>query len=158
MVFAPGLLALVALAGTTGLGLFVTPRIPNALAPKGVASLSCVTGVTAVFFWVWAVHHTLTTPDFDAGCVSFALALAPSLYGLCSGATFGNKTYAVLAFLGFGAVSANYMLAVVVFGDALGRVFLLYVCVGVAFWTACAALAIYFTSRQTSDQYEAVPL
>jgi len=103
--------------------------------PARLVVLSVATGFVAAIFLVWA-SAIYATQHFDLGVITFSLAICASAYGagfLDRCVALNTGTYRVLAFSGYGAVSANYILGIVyAAGDP---VFAAYCALGATAWT-----------------------
>ena len=105
-----GLPGIVALLICSMLGASLGTRIAasHASLPASLVTLSVTGAATAAVFCAWAVYNTVTD-SFDAGCVTFALALLASLYGcgLCCGVQ--RWAYRILATASYAVVALNYV-------------------------------------------------
>jgi len=140
---AKGFPAMAVLVASIGVGIHLGQRMARHEdhKPKRLIVLSVATGLVSLVFFIWATT-IYATQHFDLGVFTFPLALGASLYGagfLDRFVPLTTSTYRVVAFSGYGAVAANYLLGFVVFFDK--SVFATYLGLGTLAWSAATVHA-----------------
>lgn len=157
-----GTLALVSLVVTVSSGLYAGNKVAqredlDTGKPAKLIILSVTTGVVAVVFWLWAVLNCALV-HFDLGAVSFLLALGTSLYGggaLDKLAPLNSEVYRVSAICGYGGVSANYLLGLLLDTHLGLRV---YYALGMLVWFAFLVAAVLIVRRSVPQVSQATPV
>jgi len=140
---AAGVPAIVVLVLSIGGGVYLSGKYLEREGDEGRPPLMTKIGVTGLVvagvFWTWALLLTLFR-SFDLGVVSFALAALASAYGAgVLPVPLSTATYKVAVAAGYGAVAANYALALVLVDSVTLRA---YFALAAIFWGAMLAAAL----------------